>query len=153
MKLKLKKKYIIIVLLLIVLALLIKAGISLKNAFFPNESKIFYGTRLEGRDKVMITDAAKKLVKEKVSDKTSKCNVRVAGRIIYITMTAKDGVSRDDAKQLGNLALECFSEKEKEYYDIQIMIDHETNKGEFPIIGYKHHTKGAIKWTKDRTAE
>jgi hypothetical protein len=126
--------------------------VSLKNAFYPNESKIFYGSRLKGRDKVIISDEAKKKMKERVSEKTSKCNVRVAGRIIYITMTVNDGVSRDEAKNLANNTLEYLTEKEKGYYDIQVMIKHATNQQEFPIIGYKHHTKVDFSWTKDRTA-
>ena len=39
----------------------------------------------------------------------------------------------------------------KNYYDIQFIIENDTNTAEFPIIGYKHHTKPEISWTKDRT--
>ena len=42
------------------------------------------------------------------------------------------------------------SDDEKSYYDIQFIISKESDKDHFPIIGYKHHTKTDIKWTKDR---
>ncbi|MBR2827706.1 MAG: hypothetical protein IKE70_00530 [Bacilli bacterium] len=149
---KIKKKHIGIFIFLVLFILIVIGVVTIKNAFNPNDSKIFYGSRLKGRDKVIISDEAKKKIKEKVSEKTSKCNVRVAGRIIYITMTVNDGVSRDEAKELANHTLEYLTDKEKAYYDIQVMIAHATNQSEFPIAGYKHHTKGAFSWTKDRTA-
>ena len=152
MKLKIKKKHIGIFIFLVLFILIVIGVVSLKNAFSPNDSKIFYGSRLKGREKVIISDEAKKKIKERVSEKTSKCNVRVAGRIIYITMTVNDGVSRDEAKELANHTLEFLTDKEKAYYDIQVMIAHPTNQSQFPISGYKHHTKGAFSWTKDRTA-
>ena len=34
--------------------------------------------------------------------------------------------------------------------DIQILINNKANTEQFPIIGYKHHTKGGIAWNKDR---
>ena len=151
MKFKIKKKHIGIFFLIVIIILLVMGGIELKKAFYPNESTVIYGSRLDGRKELVISEEAKNKVKEKISDKTVKSNVRIAGRIIYITMTVKDGTSLDDAKKLGNLALECFSEKEKGYYDIQIMIAHEKNTTMFPIIGYKHHLKENIRWTKDRT--
>ena len=152
MKFKIKKKHIGIAALVIVLILVIIGVLEIKKAFTPNETTVIYGSRLEGREKVTITEETKKQVKDKLAEKTSSSNVRIAGRIINITMVVKDGVSRDEAKQLGNSTLECFKDEEKAYYDIQIMINHETNKSEFPIIGYKHHLRGAINWTKDRTA-
>ena len=74
----------------------------------------------------------------------------MAGRIIYVTMEVNGDTSRDDAKGLGNKTLESFSDAEKKYYDIQILIKNDSNKDQFPIIGYKHHAKDAIVWTKDR---
>ena len=121
-----------------------------KSIFFGNASQGMYGNRLEGRDKVTITDETKNKVKDLVADKTASSNVRIAGRIIYITMKANGDVTLKAAKDLGSKTLEAFSDAEKEYYDIQVLIENDTNANQFPIIGYKHHTSKALVWTKDR---
>ena len=54
------------------------------------------------------------------------------------------------AKDLANQALAEFSDAEKAYYDIQAVIESDTNTTQFPIIGYKQHTRDAFNWTKDR---
>ena len=62
----------------------------------------------------------------------------------------KEGVSRDDAKKMGGIAIEQFSDAERAFYDFQVLIKNEKNKEQFPIIGYRHHGKENISWTKDR---
>ncbi|MBQ6498040.1 MAG: hypothetical protein IJI58_04940 [Bacilli bacterium] len=122
----------------------------LKSVFFPSEAKAIYGDRLKGRDKVIISDATKNKVKTNLSDSTSKVDVRVAGKIIYIDMTVTGNVNVAAAKDLANKALESFSDQEKAFYDIQAIISSDTDTTHFPIIGYKHHAKTAYSWTKDR---
>lgn len=125
--------------------------IQIKNIFFPNEKKAIYGNRLEGIEEVKITDASKKSVKDALKDTTSNVNVRTAGRIINITITANNDVSVDTAKSLADKAINEFSAAEKKYYDFQVFIQKSIDSAEFPIIGYKHHTKESFTWTKDRT--
>lgn len=121
-----------------------------KNLFSPNESSVIYGNRLEGIKNVKITSKTINETKNKLNDETSNVEVRIAGRIVYIIMKAKEETSLDAAKELGVKSLEPFSEKEKKYYDFQIFIENDKNTSQFPIIGYKHHTKESITWTKDR---
>lgn len=135
---------------LILIALLVAGLLAVKNFFFPSESKMIYGNRLEGRDKVKISDDTKNKVKEGLSEGTSSVKVRIAGRIIYIDIQANDDMSLEAAKDKGNKSLEFFSDAEKAYYDIQVLIDNKANQDQFPIIGYKHHTKTAIVWNRDR---
>ena len=133
------------------IALLVFVGFMiLKGIFFPSEAKAIYGNRLEGRSEVEITDETKNKIKEDLNAGTTSVNVRIAGRIIYIDVKGDGSLTVPAAKELGNKALAVFSDKEKAYYDIQIIIENDTNTTQFPIIGYKHHTKTAISWTKDR---
>ena len=134
----------------ILIALLVAGLLAVKNFFFPNESGVLYGNRLAGREKVKISDDTKNKVKEALGERCSSVKVRIAGRIIYIDVVVNDDVSKEEARSLGDKSLEFFSDQEKAYYDIQILINHNTNKDQFPIIGYKHHTKGGISWNKDR---
>ena len=144
------KKHMSLVIVAIILVLALVGFLLLKSLFFPNEAKAIYGSRLEGRDKVEISDATKAKIEKKVAASTSIVKVRIAGRIIYIAMTVVDGVDVGAAKELANSALEELSDSEKSYYDIQAIISSDTNNTQFPIIGYKHHSKAAYTWTKDR---
>ena len=135
----------------IMVFILVFAGFMLaKSIFFPAENKAIYGSRLDGRDKVEISEETKSDIEAKINEGTSSVTVRVAGRIVYIDVEAEEGTSKDAARDLANKALEAFSDKEKSYYDIQILIANKANKEQFPIIGYKHHAKNAFSWTKDR---
>ena len=144
------KKHMSLVIVAIILVLALVGFLLLKSLFFPNEAKAIYGSRLEGRDKVEISDATKAKIEKKLAANTSIVKVRIAGRIIYIDMTVVDGVDVGAAKELANSALEELSDSEKSYYDIQAIISSDTNNTQFPIIGYKHHSKAAYTWTKDR---
>ena len=44
-----------------------------------------------------------------------------------------------------------LKKEQKKYYDIQVFVQKSKETNEFPIIGYKHHTKDSFSWTKDRT--
>ena len=133
------------------IALLVFVGFMiLKGIFFPSEAKAIYGTRLEGRDKVKITEEKKEHIKTKLSEGTTSVTVRIAGRIIYVDIKLDGNVGVDAAKAMGNTALGELTDAEKAYYDVQFIIENDANEKQFPIIGYKHHTKTAISWTKDR---
>ncbi len=132
-----------------IIVLIIIAVFLVKKELSYNENKAIYGSRLEGIDKIPITSETKEKVKSSLSDKTSSVEVRVAGRLIYIIIKANDA-TLDSAKELGSKAIEPFSDVEKKFYDIQVLIENDTNTSQFPIIGYKHHTKDALVWTKDR---
>ena len=144
------KKYGRWIILAIIVAVLVAGLFAVKNFFFPNESGVLYGNRLDGRDKVKIKEDTKKQIKDTLGERSSSVKVRIAGRIIYIDVVVNDDVSKEDARGLGDKVLEFFSDQEKSYYDIQILINNKANAEQFPIIGYKHHTRESLTWTKDR---
>lgn len=135
----------------IVVFLAVLAGIfAVKKVFMSDETMAIYGTRLEDRKDVEISNSTKSKVEKKLSENASKVKVRIAGRIINVYVKANADTNLETAKSLGDKALEEFSNKEKKYYDIQILIENDKNANQFPIIGYKHHSKDKITWTKDR---
>ena len=67
-----------------------------------------------------------------------------------IDVKLNEGVSVDTARSLASKTLDKLSDDEKAYYDIQFIIINESDTDHFPIMGYKHHTKSAISWTKNR---
>ena len=151
------KKNKLLVLFLILLTIFVAFSVKLIIIFTESDEVAFYGTRLEGIDKVKIDDnAITKKVSDKIGPDIISATARTQGRIVNLMITIKGNISRDTAKEDAQRAIEEFSEDERNYYDIQIFIN-KTEEAEdskqFPIIGYKHHTRSDIAWTKDRTGE
>ncbi len=134
------------VILLVIIGLLI-----LKDIFYPTENKAIYGTRTEGVKKNPIKDEHKNAIIAAFNGKANSTTIRIAGRIIYIDIKLNGEITRDEAKNISGASLGQLPDNIKNYYDIQFIIENDTNTAEFPIIGYKHHTKPEISWTKDRT--
>lgn len=148
--LKFIKKHSHIIVGVIILIFLVIIGIMAKNFFFPSDTDVYYGTRLEGIEKVRIKDKTKEELKGVFKDSSKSVTIRLAGRIIYVDVKLNEGVSTDTAKDLSNKTLEKLSEEEKKYYDVQFIIANESDTDHFPIIGYKHHARTAISWTRNR---
>ena len=152
--LKFIKKHKLLVLLGILVVILIIFVAKLIFLFTDSDEVAIYGTRLETEDTVELDKSkTEKEIINKVNEQSDKTTVRVQGRIVNIMMDVKAEVSRDAAREAAVRALEAFSDDEKKYFDIQFFIsktgETEENK-QFPIMGYKHHTKDGITWTKDR---
>ena len=147
---KLIKKHSRLIVSIIIVVFLVIIGIMAKGFFFPDDVTAYYGSRLEGIEKVKINDKKKDELKEHFKDSSKKINIRIAGRIIYVNVTVNDDISVDASREMSNKTLEKLSEEERAYYDVQFMINNENDKDHFPIIGYKHHSKQGISWTKNR---
>lgn len=133
---------VVIVIFLIILAILVK------NFFFPSDNGVYYGTRLDGITKVKVKDEALKKIESSLKEKAKSVTARVQGRIIYVDVVANDDVEIQGAKDLAGKIYEALTDEQKAYYDIQLMVNNEAKKDEFPIVGYKHHTKEGMSWTK-----
>lgn len=149
--LKFIKKHKLLLLFVILLIVATVFAIKVFLIFTDTDETAIYGERLNGADYVEL-DVSKSndKVKAKVGDLASGVTVRIQGRIVNIIINLKDEVTRDAAKDISNQLLGEFSDKEKAYYDFQIFLNKTNEDAQFPIIGYKHHTKAEIKWTKDR---
>lgn len=143
------RQHLNIIIGVLILIFAIVAGIMIKNFFFPNDTKAIYGNRLEGRDKVKINEKKQKELKESIADFTKSVKIRIAGRIIYVDVVVNDDVDQDRAKDAGKV-LDKLSDEEKAYYDVQFLVNSDTDKDHYPIAGYKHHAKTAISWTRNR---
>ncbi len=130
---------------------LVVALFQLKIIFFPNTGKAIYGNRLEGIENVQISNETYDKVKKSLSeDAVSKVTTKLSGKIVKIFITVNNDVSLETAKSYGDKSLEPFSAEQKKYYDFEIYVEKKEESPQFPIIGYKHHSKEKISWTKDR---
>lgn len=139
------------VIAIIIFIILVVLLFQIKNIFFPNSGKAIYGNRLEGIEEVEISkDTYKKVEKSLAEDSVSKVTTDIAGKLVKIFITVNEDVDLEKAKSYGGKAIEPFTAEQKNYYDFQIYIEKKGDNEHFPIIGYKHHSKGTISWTKDR---
>ncbi len=141
-----KATIIAIVIFLVVLVFVVQ----MFNIFLSSDEKGVYGKRLEGREEVRITSKYMTKIEKALKEQTKKVKVEEQGRILNVIITAKDDANLESAKSLGATVLEQLEDKQKKYYDIQVFIKKDTEEENFPIIGYKHHTKDNYTWTKDR---
>lgn len=144
-----KKNKSTVVALLIFVAVFV-AFLILKNTIMFDENQAIYGNRLEGEESVKLSSQDIDKVKEEVKDMTKSVDVTKNGKIINIIAYTNPDITLEVAKTIGDKALTAFSDEQKKFYDIQLLIDNEDNQDQFPIIGYKHRNKEGISWTKDR---
>ena len=132
----------------------------------PSSGISKYGDRLDGIEKYEFTKKEKTKVIKSIKEKEQvvSCDIDVQGKIINVIFTVNKDTSIEDAKNIANESAGQFSDKIKEFYDLQYMIkkkneegrketkviDEETTKEitvyEFPIMGYKNKKAEGIVW-------
>lgn len=125
---------------------------AIKLTFFPNEGTAIYGDRLDGIEKVEITDKQQKDIIKSLEDKdeVKKVSCDIKGRTLNVLITVNDDVELDPAKALTSSVIDNLKKDQTSFYDIQVFISKDNDDTRFPIIGYKHQDKDEFSWTKDR---
>ena len=115
------------------LALIAVLGI----VYFVNQTKNDkYGDRLNGIESVQITDDhINEMVSEiEKNELVEKASISVKGKIVYITVTLKDG-KRQDAEGIAVKSLSGLTEDEKAFYDVSFAFtNNDTNRIAVSII-------------------
>jgi len=143
------KKHKTLVIVLSIILILIIGVLFLVKMLMVDEDGNEYGNRLQGIESVTIkNETISKLKSEiKALEEVDNINYRLQGRLIYITLTLNDGISIDNAKEIGTKILEYFSQEEKNYYDIQMILKNKNKEMEgYPKIGYKHKSTETVVW-------
>ena len=125
---------------------------ALKLTFFPNEGTAIYGDRLDGIEKVEITDSDQKNIIKSLEEKdeVKNADTDIKGRTLSVLITVNDDVELDSSKALTSSVIDNLKKDQTGYYDIQIFISKDNDDTRYPIIGYKHKDKDEFSWTKDR---
>ena len=152
MKRILSENKVLLVLAIIIIVSLIVIGVSMVMYFYTGNGKDEYGDRLQGIENVEISNDIDKKVAELYTDIAAfnEVVVNVKGKIIYINIDIKENLSLVDAQSLAIKSLEAFSEEEKSFYDIQIIITAKTIEEEsdiYPLMGYKNAKNSQVVWT------
>ena len=152
MKRILSENKVLLVLAIIIIVSLIVIGVSMVMYFYTGNGKDEFGDRLQGIENVEISNDIDKKVAELYTDIAAfnEVVVNVKGKIIYINIDIKENLSLVDAQSLAIKSLEAFSEEEKSFYDIQIIITAKTTEEEsdiYPLMGYKNAKNSQVVWT------
>ena len=137
-----------IIMLLVIFILMF----SLIRFLVPNYDSDGYGNRLKGIENYKIEDKTINELKDKIGQNESVVSVDylLTGRLIDITLVVKDEVEKDAAKAIAGECLPYFTDEQKKYYDIQILVKSENEESEkYPVIGYKHKTNEALIWSNN----
>ena len=116
-----------------------------------------YGNRLEGIDKIEISEKKESDFENNIAnnDKIKSVDLRVQGKIIYITMQVETGVVLEEAQGIAQKSLDEFSDEEKAFYDFQFMLKQNSteNSEGFIISGSKNANGTKLSWNNNRVVE
>ena len=118
--------------------------------FFGQTSKDKYGNRLDGINEVKLNDDKISDIENKISENklVKSTEIDIRGKLIYSNIILNTG-THSDSESIAQASLELFSKEEKEFYDIQYIIENEDKAitENFPVMGYIKAGNSVIKWT------
>ena len=143
-------KYRIVIALVFLLIIGVFGFITVKQYLYPDDKLTVYGNRLDGIDKVKITDEKKneiiKMIKEKAGIKDAKIDIQ--GKIINVSITASEKENtKEEMQKLCTEILLKFSSEEINFYDFQFFIKNEDLN--YNMIGYKNKISEEISYSDD----
>ena len=143
-------KYRIVIALVFLLIIGVFGFITVKQYLYPDDKLTVYGNRLDGIDKVKITDEKKneiiKMIKEKAEIKDAKIDIQ--GKIINVSITASEKENtKEEMQKLCTEILLKFSSEEIKFYDFQFFIKNEDLN--YNMIGYKNKISEEISYSDD----
>ena len=143
-------KYRIVIALVFLLIIGVFGFITVKQYLYPDDKLTVYGNRLDGIDKVKITDEKKneiiKMIKEKAGIKDAKIDIQ--GKIINVSITASEKENtKEEMQKICTEILLKFSSEEIMFYDFQFFIKNEDLN--YNMIGYKNKISEEISYSDD----
>ena len=156
---KFLKEHAKLIAIVVIFVLAVIILFSIYNSIFLNNSSK-YGDRLKGIDEVKVTSNLEKEIKENIKtlDITKSVEIKEMinnvfefnDKFVSEIMVPRNKIFALDIDMTIAEVIEKLSDKQKKYFDVQIFIKKSSKDEKFPIIGYKHHNKDNITWTKDR---
>ena len=115
-----------------------------------------YGQRLNGLVELSKSITNEIIEEVKKIDQVEDITIRTQGKIIYTTITYKEGTKLDKAKEIASNTLSKYSEEVIGYYDFGYFLkeavpesdNEEDEKTGFMVAGTKHPDTEKISWTK-----
>lgn len=155
-----ENRVLMVLAIIIIICLIVIVCVSLTYFYGGSESE--YGNRLDGIEKVKITDKIKSEVISNLEseDIVDKANLTNKGKMVYITLNFKAGTTLDNAKATADKVITLFDEKMLAFYDFNITISAPASGEikEYDLMGARNaNGSGVIVWNnmtvKDETKE
>lgn len=121
--------------------------------YFFGVSKSSYGERLQGIEEVEINDEFKNkfILFVKEDNVVNDATIKTRGKIIYITLSFKEGVSLEDAKNKASASLTTVEQKYLDFYDFNYTLKGaavENGEG-FLIMGARNVNGNGLVWNNN----
>ncbi|MBQ2873314.1 MAG: hypothetical protein IJE89_04885 [Bacilli bacterium] len=152
-----RHKGLAIICLLVLILIIILFIICSRMIFSTGETE--YGNRLNGLIKLEKSVTTEIINETKELDQVENITIRTQGKIVYTTITFKEGTKKNKAKEIANNTLTKYSEEVIGYYDFEYFLkenikEQEVEEGKeekkgFVIVGQKHPETEKISWTKN----
>lgn len=145
-----KKNRVYSILMIVSLICIISILVGVIVYFVGQTTKDKYGNRLDGIKNVEINTDKKSEIENKIKENelVDDVSIDIKGKLIYFNIHLKTG-KHTDSESICQSSLELFSDKEKEFYDIQYIVSNNDKNVEenFPVMGYIKAGNSVIKWT------
>lgn len=145
-----KRNRVYSILMLISLVCIVSILVGVIVYFIGQTSKDKYGNRLDGIESVQIKKDKISEIENKITENelVSSTNIDIRGKLIYVDIVLKTG-KHTDSETIAQASLELFTKEEKEFYDIQYIVENSDKeiKENFPVMGYIKAGNSVIKWT------
>lgn len=150
-KLWIENRVLFVLFLIVLICLFTILGVFLK--YFFGSSKGSYGNRLEGIKEVEVTDEIKNNFISSMKNDASvqEVTIKTQGKIIYIALTFKEGVSLVEAQSKALSSLKSFEQNYLDFYDFQYTLKAnatENNEG-FLLMGAKNVNGSTLVWNNN----
>jgi predicted nucleotidyltransferase len=145
---KFLNKYRKVMFIIVFVVILITMGVVVKQFLYPDDIESIYGSRLVGIEDVKITSDKKlTIINEiKTNENVESASINISGKIINILITAKEGLTIENAKTILSESLSSFSEEEIDFYDFGFFATNTSLK--YYLIGSKSKMIENIVWTE-----
>lgn len=142
------KKYKVYIYIVLFLIILVTVFLLVKNFLYPDDMISIYGSRLEGIEKVKITNYRKNEIKGIFLEEelVESIDIDVKGKIINIIIKGKEKYTIEEAKKKITEGIKSLKKEEIEFYDVQFFVTNENIK--YTLIGYKNKNSEKISWTE-----
>lgn len=145
-----KRNRVYSILMLISLVCIVSILVGVIVYFIGQTSKDKYGNRLDGIESVQIKKDKISEIENKITENelVSSTNIDIRGKLIYVDIVLKTG-KYTDSEAIAQASLELFTKEEKEFYDIQYIVENSDKEitENFPVMGYIKAGNSVIKWT------
>lgn len=146
-----ENRVLFVLFIIVCVCILIIMGVFLK--YFFGSSSSSYGNRLEGISEVEINEEIQnKFLSAMDNDElVENATIKVKGKIIYISLYFKDGVSLIEAESRALGSLMIFEQKYQDFYDFNYTLKGNAteNSEGFLIMGAKNVNGSGLIWNNN----